>query len=170
MLKVHNKIIKEIVEENKKDSKVVSILLYGNLARAVANKNSDVDIEIVYEGGKYKDISKKRYGIKVDLEYWPKKKLLDRIEKYPFLSYPYLEEKILYDPKVVMKKIKYKLNKYFKDNPEVLKEWKNWLKEYLSLKNKWIKRTEKERPKSCKEFYDKLEIKFSKEHKITRKF
>ena len=59
MLKVHNKIIKEIVEENKKDSKVVSILLYGSLARGVANKNSDVDIEIVYEGVNIKTLVKK---------------------------------------------------------------------------------------------------------------
>ncbi len=170
MLKIHKKIIKEIINEKKKDPKVVSILLYGSLARGKGHKKSDVDIEIVHSGKRYKDITEKRYGIKVDLEYWPENKLLSKVERHPFLSYPYLEEKILYDPKGVAEKIKTKLRIYFKKHPEVKKEWQKWLKQYLQLKKRRIKTTNKQRIKSCKKFYDELEIKFSKKHKITRNF
>jgi len=170
MLSIHKKIIKEVIEEKKKDPKVVSILLYGSIARGTAHKGSDVDIEIIYDGGRYRDTHEYRYGIKVDLEFWPKKKLLGRIKNYPFLSYPYLEEKILFDPHGVAKGIKKTLTKYFKENPEARKAWEKWLKWYLSFKRKGIERTDEEKIKSCNEFYDKLEIKFSKEQKVTRDF
>ena len=170
ILSVHKKIIQEVIEEKKKDPKVVSILLYGSIARGTAHKDSDVDIEIIYDGGKYKDSHEYRYGIKVDFEFWPKKKLLNRIKKYPFLSYPYLEEKILFDQQGIAKEIKQTLTKYFKENPEAKKAWEKWLKEYLELKRKRIQRTDEEKIKSCKDFYDQLEIKFLKEHKVTRDF
>ena len=170
MLPVHKRIIKEVLREKKKESNVVSILLYGSLARGTATKKSDVDIEIIHSGSKYKDTHKYRYGIKVDFEYWPEKKLAKRIGNYPFLSYPYLEEKILYDPNGFAKNIKKQLEGYFKKNPEAMIEWKKWTKEYLEFKKKGIKRTNKEKVRSCKEFYDKLEIKFSKNHKVTRNF
>jgi len=170
MLKIHKKIITEIVEEKKKDARALAILLFGSVARGTAHKESDVDIEIIYEGGKYKDTYEFRYGIKVDFEFWSKKKLLNRVKKYPFLSYPYLEEKILYDPQGIAKKIKQNLKRYFKKNPKAKKIWEEWLKDYLKLKKKGVKRTDKEIIKSCKDFYDKLEIQFSKEHKVTRDF
>lgn len=170
MLPIYNKIIKEIIREKSKNPKVKSILLYGSLARGTSNKESDVDIEISHSGNKYKDIHEYRYGIKVDYEYWPERKLAKRIAKYPFLSYPYLEEKILYDPTGVAKKNKKQLKSYFNKNPKVKKEWNKWTKEYLEFKKKKIKRTNREKIKSCKEFYDKLEIKFSNNHKITRDF
>lgn len=170
MLSIHKKIIKEVIKEKKKDPKVVSILLYGSITRGTFHKDSDVDIEIIYEGGKYKDTCEFRYGIKVDFEFWPKKKLLNRIKKYPYLSYPYLEEKILFDPGGIAKEIKQTLKRYFKENPEAKKAWEEWLKKYLELKRKRIQRTDKEKIKSCNDFYDQLEIKFSKEHKVTRDF
>lgn len=170
MLIIHQKIIKEELAELKKDPNVVSVLLYGSLARGTANKNSDVDIEIVYNNGKYKDTHHFRYKIKVDNEYWPKQMLSERIEKYPFLSYPYLEEKILYDPTGFAKNIQTRLKKYFKENPDTLREWKKWTEEYLEFKKKGIRRTNKEKIRSCKEFYDQMEIKFSNSHKVTRNF
>lgn len=170
MLPIHKKIIQEVLREKKKEPKVVSILLYGSLARGTATKKSDVDLEIIHSGDKYKDTHEHRYGIKVDFEYWPKKKLVNRIQKYPFLSYPYLEEKILYDPKGFAKNIKKRLKEYFTKNPEAMREWKKWTKEYLNFKKKEVERTNKEKIISCKEFYNKLEIRFSKNHMVTRNF
>lgn len=63
MLSIHKKIIQEVIEEMKKYPKVVSILLYGSIARRTAHKDSDIDIEIIYDGGRYKDTHEYRYGI-----------------------------------------------------------------------------------------------------------
>lgn len=95
-----------MLNEKKKCPNIVSILLYGSIARGTASKDSDVDIEIIYNKGVYKSKEEYYHGIKVDFEYWPKQKLLNRIKNYPFLSYPYLEEKILYDPSGFAKDIK----------------------------------------------------------------
>ncbi|MFW5705302.1 MAG: hypothetical protein ACOCXG_05690 [Nanoarchaeota archaeon] len=86
------------------------------------------------------------------------------------MSYPYVEEKILYDPTGIAKSLIDFLKRYFQDNEEVLKVWQNWTKEYLEFKKKGINRTDEEIINSCNSFYDSLEIKFSKKHKVTRDF
>ena len=170
MLKLHNKIIKEVINEKKKDPKVISLLLYGSLARGTAHKESDVDIEVVYDCERYKDVSERRYGVKVDFEIWPKKKLIKRIENYPFLSYPYLEEKILYDPTGFAESIKKRLKTYFSRHPDALKAWKDWTKKYLMFKKKKNKMKDADKIREAKRFYDELEIRFSEKHKVTRNF
>jgi predicted nucleotidyltransferase len=156
MLKVHQKIIKEVIAERKKDPKVVSILLFGSLARGTAHKDSDVDIEIIYDGGQYLDFDEEMYGIKVDYEVWPKKDLLERVRKKPFTSYPYLSEKILYDPTGFAKEMKKRLKKYFRENPEALNVWKKWENNYLKAKAKG------EEIQDVMEFYAELDKRFSK--------
>lgn len=163
--KLRQRIIKEIVDEKKKDPKVVSILLFGSMARGTHTESSDIDIEIIYdEGTKRIEVKEKRHGIDVDFEIWPKDKFIERIEKYPFLSYPYMEEKILFDPTGIVKEFKMKLKKYFEEHEEILKIWEKWKKVYLENKKYGKKQ------KSVKEFYDDLEIRFSKDHIVTRNF
>jgi predicted nucleotidyltransferase len=165
MIDIRQKIIREIVEEKKKNPKVVAILLFGSMARGNYNEKSDIDIEIICDGiNSREEVKEKRYGIDIDFELWPKDKLIKRIDGYPFLSYPYIEEKILFDPTGLVEEIKRKLNSYFKEHAEVLRAWKMWERDYLESK-KLGKKT-----KSVKEFYDELEIKFSKKHKISRNF
>jgi predicted nucleotidyltransferase len=153
ILRKHQKIIKKIVNEKRRDPKVISILLFGSLAKGTANKNSDIDIEIIHSGEKYSLVSKKREGIKVDMENWPKKKLIKSFEVYPFLKYPYLSEKILYDPMGFAKKFKEKIRKYFNENKVAKKTWANWEKEFLELKKKGKK------PKDVDIFYRELKEK-----------
>ena len=155
MLAIHKRIIKEVLQEKKRDPKVIAILLFGSIARGAAHELSDIDIEIIYLGERYKTKEEKRYGIKVDYEFWPKKKLAKRFKKYPFLSYPYLSEKILYDKTGFLKKFKAKVKTYFKENPEVLKEWQKWEKNYLAAKKKGKKILDVD------EFYSSLKKKFS---------
>ncbi len=161
-LKFHRKIVKEVVEEYKKKPDTVAILLFGSLARRKAHNKSDVDIEVIHTGSKYKMIETKRYGIKLDIEMWPKKKLLERLKKKPYTCYPYMEEKILYDPFSFAKQYKKNVKKYFKSNKEVLKIWKEWTKNYLEEKKTGIKRTDKQKVNACNEFYKYLEKRFGK--------
>lgn len=152
----HQEVIKEIINEKKLDSKVVSILLFGSLAKGTSNKYSDIDIEIIHSGEKYSLVNKKREGIKVDIENWPKKKLLKSFESQPFLKYPYLSEKILYDPTGFAKRFKAKIKKYFKEHKEARRSWVNQEKEFLKLKKKGKK------PKDVEIFYKELKEKFKK--------
>lgn len=170
MLRLHKKIINEVIAEKRKDKNVVALLLYGSLARGTAHKDSDVDIEIVVRKGRYADTSHRRYGVKVDFETWPLKKLRRRVEKWPFLSFPYTEEKILYDPEGFAKGIQSALKRYYAKHPSCRKAWLAWRRQYLKEKKMKVQRTNNEKMLACKRFYDDLERKFSKNHKITREF
>ncbi|MBD3313465.1 hypothetical protein GF345_03415, partial [Candidatus Woesearchaeota archaeon] len=115
---IQQKIADEIIEEQKKDGSVVAINIFGSVALGLERPDSDVDIEIISsKAEEWQLIKKERYGIKIDLEIWPKDKLLERIEDYPFLSYVFLKEKTVYDPEGFMKGIMDILRKYFDKHP-----------------------------------------------------
>ena len=110
MTKGHLKIVNEIVEKYKKDKSTIAITLFGSLARGNERPDSDVDIEIISKDAKkWELLKKKKYSIEIDLVICPEKHLLHQIQKYPYLCYDYLNEKIVYDPKNFMKELKKKL-------------------------------------------------------------
>ncbi len=152
----YHRVIQEVVKEKKEDPRVISILLFGSLAKGTNHKGSDIDLEIIYAGGKWKESNKYVKGIKVDFEVWPRDKLLKRVRKYPFLSYPYINERILYDPKGFAKRIKKEIKSYFKKHPEVSKIWKEWEVDYQKKKKSG------EKVKNINVFYNQLKSKFKK--------
>ncbi|MAG47130.1 hypothetical protein CL617_00870 [archaeon] len=164
-MKIHQKIVNELVEKYKKDKSTIAINLFGSLARGEERPNSDVDIEIISENvRKWRLLKKKKYGIEIDLVICPKEHLIYQFEKYPYLCYDYLNEKIIYDPKDFMKNLKRNIKKYFDKNSKIVKFWKNKLK--IMKKNKAMGQDPKDAIKS----YDEAEIKFSREHKVTRDY
>jgi len=165
MESIQRKIAGEIVERQKKKPEVVAITLFGSLARGKERKDSDVDIEIISKKAKrWRLLKKKKYGIEIDLVLCPKNHLLHQIKKYPYLCYDYLNQKIIYDPENFMKGIKRKLKRYFGKHPKIVKFWREKLKVMNENKKK------NQDPKEAIKSYDEAEIKFSKEHKITRNF
>tara|TARA_Y100000310_G_C20703085_1_gene831930 strand:- start:10323 stop:10829 length:507 start_codon:yes stop_codon:yes gene_type:complete len=165
MTKGHLKIVNEIVEKYKKDKSTIAITLFGSLARGNERPDSDVDIEIISKDAKkWELLKKKKYSIEIDLVICPEKHLLHQIQKYPYLCYDYLNEKIVYDPKNFMKELKKKLKRYFKKHPEIVKFWKNKLK--IMKENK----AKGQDPKDAIRSYDEAERLFSDEHKVTRNF
>jgi len=161
----HQKIVEEIVEKQKKNKGIIAITLFGSLARGEEKPHSDIDIEIISETAKkWQLLNRKKYGIDIDLVICPKRHLIHQIKDYPYLCYDYLNEKIIYDPQGFMKDIKNKLKKYFDKHPKVVKFWEGKLKTMRENKAKG------EDPKEAVKSYDEAEIKFSKEHKITRNF
>jgi len=161
----HQKIVDEIINKYEKDKSVVAITLFGSVARNDERPDSDVDIEIISKKAKkWSLLKKKKYGIKIDLVICPKKHLLYQIKKYPYLCYDYLSEKIVYDPQGFMKEVKRKLKRYFNKHPEIVKFWEEKYK--IMRKNK----AKGQDPKNAIKSYNEAEIKFSKEHKITRNF
>lgn len=164
-MEIHQKIINEIVEEQKKDPSIIAINIFGSLAQGLERPDSDIDIEVVSTKEKeWRLIKQEKGGIKIDFEMWPKDKLSERIEKYPFLSYLFLKQKTVYDPEDFMKKIMGKLKNYFDEHPEIAEFWEKKLKVMRETKDKG------EKPEDPMKVYDEAEIRFSKEHKVTRDF
>jgi len=128
--KKFQKIISDVVKQYKSKSSTISVLLFGSFARGTFHKNSDIDIEVIYSGKKYKTLEENKQGIKIDIEIWPKEKLVNDFKKNPFLKYPYLSEKILYDPTGFAKKFKKRIKTYFDKNPFIKQLWVEWEREY----------------------------------------
>ncbi len=165
MPEIHRRIVREIIEEEKIKPGIIAINVFGSLAKGNEKLNSDIDIQIVSKCATIWSLENKdRYGIKIDFEIYPMRKLKERVEKYPFLCYIYLDSKTVYDPADFMREILEDINKYFKDNPKVLKFWveKQKIKEDLKKKGLGEGFTVK-----C---YDEAEILFSGEHRVTRDF
>jgi predicted nucleotidyltransferase len=165
MTEVHQKIVNEIVKEYKKDKSTLAVTLFGSLARGEERPDSDVDIEIISENAiKWELLKKKKYNIDIDLVITPRQHLIHQMEKYPYLCYDYLSEKIVYDPNGLMEEVKIKLKEYFDKHPEIVEFWEEKLK--IMKKNK----AKGQDPKDAMKSYDEAEILFSKEHKVTRDF
>lgn len=165
MKEVHARIVNEIVQEYKKNESTIAINLFGSFARGEERDDSDVDIEIISDSAKKWELLKDRkYGIDIDLVICPKEHLLYQYEKYPYLFYDYLTERIIYDPTGFMKDFITKIKEYFDSHPEVVDFWENKLK--IMRENKAMGQDPKDATKS----YDEAEILFSKEHKVTRNF
>tara|TARA_Y100000310_G_scaffold310760_1_gene356330 strand:- start:38 stop:544 length:507 start_codon:yes stop_codon:yes gene_type:complete len=163
MTELHKKIVNEIIEEQKNDSKVIAINLFGSVAEGDERPDSDVDIEIIInEGKEWKWFKQNKYGIHIDFVRCSKNHLLYQIEKYPYLCYGYLDEKVIYDPEGFMKEVKKKIGNYMNKHSEVVRFWENKLK--IMKKNK----AKGQDPKHAIKSFDGAEILFSDEHRVTR--
>jgi predicted nucleotidyltransferase len=141
-------------------------MLFGSLARGEETEGSDVDIEVVSEDAQEWEFrqTEQRYGIPIDLVICPKDHLLDQVERYPYLCYEYLRERIIYDPDGFMTRIRDRLEPYFDNHPEIVAFWEEKLR--IVRENK----ARGEDAKNAVESYDEAEILFSDEHRVTRDF
>jgi predicted nucleotidyltransferase len=111
MTELHKKIVNEIVEEQKKNSNVIAINLFGIVADGKERPDSDVDIEIIInEGKEWKWFKQNKYGIHIDFVRCSRNHLLHQIEEYPYLCHIYLDKKVIYDIEGFMVEVKKRLN------------------------------------------------------------
>ena|SRR3989344_8317493 len=164
-MSIQSKIVAEIFEEEKEKSGVIAVNVLGSVAQGKENKDSDVDIQIVSESARNWSLeNKKRYGVKIDFEIYPKNKLVERVKKYPFLCYIYLNAKTIYDPTKFMEETLSEIREYFKVNTNILKFWKDKIRIKKELKTKDLG------DGFSIKCYDEAELLFSEEHRITRDF
>jgi predicted nucleotidyltransferase len=161
------KIIKEILDEKIKDFSIQAMVVLGSVSIGKERKNSDIDISIISDKAKeyFFDQKEKRCGVKIDLEIIPSKDFKRWIKDYPYLWYDYHKRhRIMFDKKGIVKEaIKY-LKDYFDCHSDVVDFWKEKLKAMEEAKRKGRK------PENCYRVFDETEIRFSKEHKVTRDF
>jgi|GEM_PF-5973138 len=155
-------LLKFIVDKKKPDSKIVSILLFGSHARGTAHKNSDIDIELIVERGSYRSFKQKLQGALFDFEQWPRRQLLQRLQKHPETMYPYLEEKILFDRSGFARQLQKDVRQYFRKNKAAFKEWKLWTTHYLKEKKNHVRKTNAQKEKECRLFYRTLRQKYGR--------
>ncbi len=162
---IHQKIVKEILEEYKNKPNIIGVRLVGSVSRGEERPNSDVDIEVVKsKGNTWKYTEFVRHGIDIDFVTATKNHLIYQFENYPYLCYIDLDKKILYDPTNILKDLQNKVRVYMNANPKVKKFWDTEFKKMRLAKSKGIKQ------KSLIKMFDEAEVLFSKNHKINRNY
>jgi predicted nucleotidyltransferase len=128
----HNEIVNNLVRKYKSDKNVLGIYLFGSMATGKAKPTSDIDVEIIFKKRKksYELINKRINEIRVDLSCYSLKKFEEDFTEKKYLTYLALTYKILYDPKRILKKHLKAIEKYFSDNPDILKFWKDKERKY----------------------------------------
>ncbi|HUO50100.1 MAG TPA: nucleotidyltransferase domain-containing protein [Candidatus Paceibacterota bacterium] len=162
----HWKVVHEVVAQLKEDPSVLAINVFGSLAAGKERSDSDIDIEIISDREPEWRMDKEmRHGLEVDYVYTPIGFLNEKVEKYPFLSYVHLKEKVIYDPSGIMHAVQEKLREYYDNHPEIREYWDN---RYETMREHKAAGTED--PVRGVEAYDEAERLFSDSHNVTRTF
>ncbi len=163
---IHLRIINELVERFRDDNSVVAISLFGSWAKSSGRRKSDIDIEILSKSAnKWQLSQEEKYGVRIDIVVVPHDHFLRQTETHPFLCYNYLSEKILHDPYGIMAKARADLEAYFSSHPEIVEYWENDLEAMRDKKKRGVHRM-----KDIIWAYDQAELRFSKDHTISRDF
>ncbi len=159
------KLASDVIEELKRDPSVVGICIGGSLARNEIRPDSDIDFGVIIESMEEHRFNEEfREGIKVDMSITPVRVLLETTETHPFLLYAAIWEKIVYDPKGILKQVREKLETYFDSHPEIVEFWKEKLALMKAAKMKG------ETQEGFYSVLDEAEMRFSEEKKISRTF
>lgn len=163
---LHTRIVDQLVDRIRTDESVIAITLFGSWAKGTGTPNSDIDVEIISDSAGEWCMSHERIqGVRIDIVVVPHCHLRRQVEDYPFLCYDYLTERILYDPKGVMAKAKAELEAYFANHPEIVEYWEADLAAMQRRKANGV-----HRKNDIITAYDRAELLFSKDHKISRDF
>ena len=163
---IHLRIIVELVERFRDDNSVIAIALFGSWAKGSGHRDSDIDIEIVSKSAnKWQLSNEEKNGVRIDIVVAPHDQFLRQIENYPFLCYDYLSVKFLHDPYGIMAKARADLEAYFSSHPEIVEYWENDLEAMRDKKKRGVHRM-----KDIVWAYDQAELRFSKDHTISRDF
>ncbi len=162
MVSIQQKIVNEIVNEQKGNQNVIGICVFGSVAVNKERENSDVDVTIIFDDDREWELFKEsRYGIAIDFEIVTKNIWNMMLGEYPYLFYVE-NNKILLDKTGFVADSLDRSKKYFDANPEIYDFWK---REYSLMREM---KAAGEKPKNFIAICDEAEIKFSGHHSVKR--
>jgi hypothetical protein len=121
----HDIVLEKLYREAKTNSNTLGFILIGSVATRTHTEKSDLDTITILKSGipASGKNNKKIDGLHVDDLYFTYHVLRESVENVPYLLYPLVKSKLLYDPENSIQPLVDKITKYFSDNPEMEKEW-----------------------------------------------
>jgi predicted nucleotidyltransferase len=96
---VHRRLLREVLDDARRDPHVIGVMLTGSLARGDAYPGSDLDVHVLLRDGCSRAFcAELRRGILVECSYADEARARSRLERDPMHVYAYLDGRILYDP------------------------------------------------------------------------
>ena len=126
----HEEILKQLVADKQSDSNVLGFLLFGSVATGTHRPDSDIDVlSVLQESKPTSGINNTMVdGIKVGALYFTYDILTHSVEVVPYLLHTLVEAKLLFDRDDLIEPELEKIQKYFADHPEIVREWDQYYK------------------------------------------
>jgi predicted nucleotidyltransferase len=96
---VHRRLLREALDDARRDPDVVGLMLTGSLARGDAYPGSDLDVHVLLLDGCSRGFrAELRQGILIECSYADEARARSQLARDPMHVYAYLDGRILYDP------------------------------------------------------------------------
>lgn len=119
----------EIIEEIKKDSRIVGILICGSYIYGTPNDESDLDLRcITNDGSNWAEFERIRFGIKIEVFFNPpnvvrEHMIVSKNEGHGDCIHFWANGKIVYDSRGIVKQLQDEAKQLWKDGPLKNDEW-----------------------------------------------
>ena len=132
----HEIILKQLLAEAESNPNALGFLVFGSVATGTHNEQSDIDTLIVLQKSKPSSGIKNTIidGIKVGNMFFTHEILVQSVKTVPYLLYPIVNAKLLFDRENTISPLLRKINKYFDENSEVRNKWINYYKQFKQEK------------------------------------
>jgi predicted nucleotidyltransferase len=134
----HNYILKKLLKEAKKDPNTLGYLVFGSVAAGTFNEKSDLDVISILKSSKPSSGIKKKMidDLVVDSLFMTEEVLIKSVKTVPYLLHSLTGAKLLFDRKGSIKHLIENIKQYFRQNPKIDSEWKNYIKQSNEIKSK----------------------------------
>ncbi|UCG54767.1 MAG: hypothetical protein JSV32_00680 [Dehalococcoidia bacterium] len=122
----HDEILEQIYQQIKTDPNTLGFLVIGSVATRTHTAKSDLDVITIKRNKKPSSGINQTIvdGIIVDSLYFTHEIMVESVNKAPYLLYPLVNSKTLFDRENNIEPLVEEVKDYFKKNPEIENEWK----------------------------------------------
>ena len=126
----HDEILQQILADAEKNANVLGFLIFGSVATGTHREDSDIDVlTVLRESKPTSGINNSMVdGIKVGDLFFTYDILTHGVEVVPYLLHTLVEAKLLFDRDDLIKPELEKIQNYFSDHPDIVREWDQYNK------------------------------------------
>ncbi len=134
----HDCVLKKLLKEAKEDPNTIGYLVFGSVAARTFNKNSDLDVIAILNRSKPSSGIRKIMvdDLVVDSLFMTEEVLVKSVNTVPYLLHTLTGARLLFDRKGSIKLLIKNIKHYFRENPKIDNEWKNYIKQSNNIKSK----------------------------------
>ena len=133
----HKHVLKKLCKKAMEDPNTIGYLVFGSVAAETFNENSDLDVISILKTSKPSSGIKKVMvdDLVVDSLFMTEEILIKSVNTVPYLLHTLTGAKLLFDRKGSIKPLIENIKHYFRLNPKIDNEWKNYIKQSNEIKS-----------------------------------
>jgi hypothetical protein len=132
----HEIILRKLLTAAESNPNTLGFLVFGSVATGTHTEQSDIDTLTVLQKSKPSSGIKNTIidGIKVGNMFFTREILIQSVKTVPYLLYPLVNAKLLYDRENAISPLLKEIKKYFDENSAVRNKWINYYKRFKQEK------------------------------------